>query len=44
MTDEYKVGNSIDIVGKVRFDSYKQQHYIDGLLMDTNEENIVTIP
>lgn len=33
LTDEYTVGDTIDIVGKVKFDGYKQQHYIDGTLL-----------
>lgn len=36
--EEFSLWSQIDIIGKVKFDHYKQQHYIDGTLLD-NEEN-----
>jgi hypothetical protein len=33
MDEYYTIGDTIDIVGKVKFDGYKQQHYIDGTLL-----------
>lgn len=37
--DEFNNGSQIDIVGKVKFDNYKQQHFIDGILLTTLPED-----
>lgn len=39
LVDEYSIGETIDIVGKVKFDGYKQQHYIDWTLLNKEEKN-----
>lgn len=37
-TDNFTLWSTIDIIGKVKFDNYKQSHYIDGILGE--EENL----
>ncbi len=32
--DEFPIGSQIDIIGKVKFDTYKQIHYIDGIMVE----------
>lgn len=39
--DQYTVGNTIDIIGKVKYDNYKQQYFIDGILFTPPVEDLV---
>lgn len=41
LTEDYKIWDTIDIVWKVKFDSYKQQHYIDGTLLTPLTDDLI---
>ncbi len=41
LTENYTVGDTIDIVGKVKFDGYKQQYYVDGTLLTPLQDDIL---
>ena len=35
------IGDTMDIIGKVKFDNYKKQYYIDGTLIAPVQEDIL---
>jgi hypothetical protein len=41
LTEDYVIGDTIDIVGKVKFDNYKQQYYIDGTLLTPLSDELI---